>query len=168
MKRFALATIFALATVMTLGATTPVEAQPPTSGIAIPITGTGSAGTFDGTFTLQRFIATPDGVAAVGRLVGTVTDAAGVVRSIVRSIVLPIGPIDAATQATCDILHLELGPLDLNVLGLQINLSQIILDITAQSGAGNLLGNLLCSVAGLLDNPTGLAKLLNQILSVLE
>ena len=43
----------------------------------------------------------------------------------------------------------------------------IVLDITAESGPGNLLGNLLCAVAGLLDNPSGLARLLNQILAIL-
>ena len=42
-----------------------------------------------------------------------------------------------------------------------------MLDITAQTGAGNLLGNLLCAVAGLLDNPSGLVRLLNQILAAL-
>jgi hypothetical protein len=44
----------------------------------------------------------------------------------------------------------------------------VILDITAVSGAGNLLGNLLCAVTGLLDNPGGLAALLNQILGILS
>ena len=48
-----------------------------------------------------------------------------------------------------------------------MNLSEVILDITAQSGAGNLLGNLLCAVAGLLDNPGGLARVLNDILGIL-
>ena len=55
-------------------------------------------------------------------------------------------------NGTCQILHLVLGPLDLNLLGLQVHLNQVVLDITAQSGPGNLLGNLLCSVAHLLDN----------------
>jgi hypothetical protein len=40
---------------------------------------------------------------------------------------------------TCDILNLTLGPLDLNLLGLRVQ----------------LLGNLLCAAAGLLDPPTG-------------
>jgi hypothetical protein len=51
-----------------------------------------------------------------------------------------------------------------------VHLNQVVLDITAQSGPGNLLGNLLCSVAHLLDNTgnaTGLAALLNQILAAL-
>jgi len=71
---------------------------------------------------------------------------------------------------SCRILHLELGPLDLNLLGLRIQLSRVVLDITAERGPGNLLGNLLCAVAGLLNgNPTaGLAALLNRILGILS
>jgi hypothetical protein len=73
----------------------------------------------------------------------------------------------AVTQAACEILHLDIGPVFLDLLGLQVDLSRIVLDISAQPGVGNLLGNLLCSVAGLLDNPTRLARLLNQILAIL-
>ena len=75
------------------------------------------------------------------------------------------------TAASCDILNLVLGPLDLNLLGLEIHLNQVVLDIVAVSGAGNLLGNLLCAVAGLLDGggPLGqIAGLLNQILAILN
>lgn len=68
---------------------------------------------------------------------------------------------------SCDILHLERGPLNLDVLALVANLNRVVLDIDAQPGPGNLLGNLLCAVAGLLDNPNGLANLLNRILAVL-
>jgi len=75
------------------------------------------------------------------------------------------------TAASCDILNLVLGPLDLNILGLEIHLNQVVLDIVAVTGAGNLLGNLLCAVAGLLDGggPLGqIAGLLNQILAILN
>ena len=51
----------------------------------------------------------------------------------------------------CPILHLDLGPLDLNLLGLHVHLNEVVLDIEAIPGPGNLLGNLLCAVAGLLD-----------------
>jgi hypothetical protein len=77
-------------------------------------------------------------------------------------------------RAACNILHLVLGPLDLNLLGLVVHLNQVVLDITAVPGAGNLLGNLLCAVAGLLDGtPIGgllgqIAGLLNQILAALN
>lgn len=79
----------------------------------------------------------------------------------------------AAARATCDILHLVLAPLDLNLLGLKVHLDRVVLDIVAVSGAGNLLGNLLCAVAGLLDGGLQgalgrLTNLLNQILGVLR
>jgi hypothetical protein len=73
-----------------------------------------------------------------------------------------LGPGDAA----CQILYLDIGPIFLDLLGLQVSVSQIIIDITAQPGPGNLLGNLLCAVAGLLDGGGPLqnaAKLLNRI-----
>jgi hypothetical protein len=76
--------------------------------------------------------------------------------------------------ASCEILNLVLGPLDLDLLGLVIHLDRVVLNITAVPGAGNLLGNLLCAVAGLLDG-TGLptlneilANLLNSILGLLR
>jgi len=68
-------------------------------------------------------------------------------------------------------LHLELGPLDLDLLGLVVHLDKVVLDITAQPGAGNLLGNLLCAIANLLNSNGGLStivNLLNQILAVLQ
>jgi len=78
------------------------------------------------------------------------------------------------TQSTCDILTLNLGPLHLDVLGLVVDLNRVILTITAEQGPGNLLGNLLCAVAGLLDSglPLGtigdaLANLLNEIFGLL-
>ena len=77
----------------------------------------------------------------------------------------------SSISATCQILHLELGPLDLNLLGLMVHLDKVVLDITAQSGPGNLLGNLLCAIAGLLDTsaPTNqLANVLNRLLSLLR
>jgi hypothetical protein len=73
----------------------------------------------------------------------------------------------SARAAQCEILNLVLGPLDLNLLGLEIHLQRVVLDIVAVAGAGNLLGNLLCAVAGLLDG-TPLAGLLGQLRSLLN
>ena len=72
----------------------------------------------------------------------------------------------AANASACDILNLVLGPLDLNLLGLEIHLQRVVLDIVAVAGAGNLLGNLLCAVAGLLDGGP-LAGLLGQLQTLL-
>ena len=71
----------------------------------------------------------------------------------------------------CDILFLDLGPIFLDVLGLQVDLSPIELDVDAQRGPGNLLGNLLCAVVGLLDGGLldldGLSDLLDRITDLL-
>ena len=132
----------------------------PLGASAKPKTGTGTA-TFQGIAgTVTNLRATYDETANVTTISGTFTDTAGNVTTFAAPL------LDAA--GTCDILHLTLGPLDLNLLGLVVHLDQVVLDITAQSGAGNLLGNLLCAVAGLLDNPfdtilAELTNLLNQI-----
>jgi hypothetical protein len=67
----------------------------------------------------------------------------------------------AYAAGTCDVLLLDLGPLFLDVLGLTVDLSRVVLDINAVAGAGNLLGNLLCAVVGLLDGGGLLASISN-------
>jgi len=71
----------------------------------------------------------------------------------------------------CTVLDLTLGPLHLNLLGLVVDLNQVHLTITGQQGPGNLLGNLLCGVAHLLDgggvNTTPLTQLLNHLNRIL-
>jgi hypothetical protein len=65
----------------------------------------------------------------------------------------------------CEILNLVLGPLDLNLLGLRIELNQLILLITAIPGA--LLGDLLCAISGLLSGGL-LGDLVGQVLGLLN
>jgi hypothetical protein len=75
---------------------------------------------------------------------------------------------DLAADQACTILDLTLGPINLDLLGLVIDLNQVELDITAVPGAGNLLGNLLCAIAGLLDGGgplQGIGALLNRLLT---
>lgn len=173
MRQMALATVIAFTLAFVGGPfVQPVETQgsgnPP--GISIPITGSGPGGIFAGTFNLQQFTVVDGVVTAVGTLIGTLTTAAGQTTSIVRNLAIPLDT--AATQATCDLLHLELGPLSLNLLGLVVNLNQVVLDVDAVAGAGNLLGNLLCTVGALLDGGAlgalgGVSTLLNRILSIL-
>lgn len=64
---------------------------------------------------------------------------------------------------TSGILHLELGPINLNVLGLVVKTSPICLDITADAGSGGALGNLLTQIAGDLDAPASLWQILSGL-----
>ncbi len=78
-----------------------------------------------------------------------------------------LGDVAAASHLTgsTDILNLRLDSIDLNLLGLNVLTSDICLDVTADSGNGNLLGNLLGSIAHLLDRNPGNAinALLNRV-----
>ncbi|MGH2751303.1 MAG: hypothetical protein ACRDK3_10625 [Actinomycetota bacterium] len=124
---------------------------------------------FDGDMTIKRFIKRNGKLKAVGSLDGTVFNRKGAEKGTVedKKVKTPVN----LKKASCDILRLVLGPLDLDLLGLRIELNRVVLNITAEPGPGNLLGNLLCAVAGLLDG-TGLLgvirNLLNAILEVLN
>ena len=138
----------------------------------VPVAGTfGSGGTFSGVLDIKRFAASGDSVVAVGSLSGTAKNGTGtIVKSVINEPVrLPVTQAGSIAQAaaTCPILHLELGPLDLNLLGLVIHLNKVVLDITAHSGPGNLLGNLLCAIAHLLDN-TGASTLANLLTAIVR
>lgn len=66
----------------------------------------------------------------------------------ITDFVVDLLPDDPGTPGTeCSVLHLELAPIDLDLLGLSVDTSAICLDLTAIEGGG-LLGDLLCSLAG--------------------
>lgn len=67
---------------------------------------------------------------AVGTFTGIVTDAAGNVTSGSQQISLPVDI--SQSEGSCQILDLVLGLLDLDLLGLQVHLDQVHLNITAQ------------------------------------
>jgi hypothetical protein len=161
-----LAPVAALTAVMVVSAPA-ASAQPTASAVTVPITGTNGINSFAGNFTLTRFQVVNGALSAVGTLSGTITNiATGATTTVTDApVTLPVG--GSSASATCQILHLELGPLDLTLLGLNVHLNRVVLDITATSGPGNLLGNLLCGVAHLLDSNAGattLARLLNNLL----
>lgn len=171
-------TTIALSGAMLFGISAPAaQAAPPPVASARQLAGVTASitqvidglGTFTGTFTPTQFGTNNGQLTVDGVLNGTVTDAAGNVLATVTDLAFNDVPVTAA-QATdaCQILNLDLGPLDLNILGLRVQLNEVQLDITAVPGPGNLLGNLLCAVAGLLDgNATGgLANLLNRLLGL--
>ena len=158
------------------------QGKPAGNSLPVPVSGTFSpsatsgplsslgSGNFNGTYYIQNFANQNGTLLAVGTLVGTLTNAAGQTQTlVVNNISVPI----TDPTGSCTILDLVLGPLHLDLLGLVVDLNQVHLTITAQQGAGNLLGNLLCGVANLLNGSGGggalggLANTLNQILGAL-
>jgi len=165
------------------GAQTTPAAIPTASFSHIPVSGKAHNGkSFTGHFHVSQFVNRAGKTYALGTLTGRLGH-----RAVRRSNVaipasmgsgsnLPgiLGSRQVASPAaTCPVLHLDLGPLNLNLLGLTVHLNQVVLDVNAVSGSGNLLGNLLCSVANLLNQPTlptqqltGLLNILQQLLQV--
>lgn len=179
LRMTAVAVLFAFSTMMMVpaGALAQGPAAPPAHAKKITQTakafvqGTSDAGdALSGVLTIQNFATQGNQLVANGVLNGTLTSASGVVTPVSNApVTLPVSSL----SATCQILNLVLGPLNLNLLGLVIHLNTVHLNITAVPGPGNLLGNLLCAVAHLLDGTnlngllTQLVGLLNQILGAL-
>jgi len=82
--------------------------------------------------------------------------ALGKIGSQVFSLPLTLSSTPAAANdpTAVPILHLRIDPIHLDLLGLKVDTSPICLDIGAQPGSGNLLGNLLSGLANAL-NPQG-------------
>lgn len=136
---------------------------------AIPVTGTvPNNGTFAGTLDISSFAVQNGRLVALGTLAGTLKDASGEPLGTLAQVpvTLPVANI----TGSCDVLNVVLDSLSLNLLGLQVELHRVVLDIFAQAGPGNLLGNLLCAVVNLLNTNgplSSIADLLNVILSYL-
>jgi hypothetical protein len=162
----------------------------------VPMSGTVAKGgkafkgkQFKGTYTIEKFVSSGGKLYSVGTLKGkagskkinksnvrvpaTAANSAAAGSSQAHSSQvppLPLPPLPAGNA--CSILSLNLGPINLNVLGLVIRTNEIQLRIDAVQGPGNLLGNLLCSLSDLLNNSgnTGHAQLVlvRNILRVLN
>jgi hypothetical protein len=144
---------------------------------------------FSGTYGIQRFVvATVNGkrgVYSVGTLTGTFTG-----RHISRgNVMLPAKLTAPSTQGAsasrsstraatnCPVLHLVLGPINLNLLGLVVTVGggtipsgtpatqPITINIDAQQGGG-LLGNLLCGVTNALSGSGILSQLSGELSSL--
>lgn len=126
---------------------------------------------FSGTYGIQRFVVGKDGKAyAYGTLTGRLKG-----RHVTRYGVLMPASLNNTTtgarsaQATCPVLNLVIGPVDLNLLGLRVRLGggtdfsqPIVLNLTAYQGQG-LLGDLLCGVSNLLNHNGLLTQLTGQV-----
>lgn len=148
----------------------PASQAQPTSDLLtdVPVTGELSdGGTFDGLLTITGFSFEDGQLLASGLLEGTATEADGTVTEVTQEFndVVVEDLLAQGPGSSCDILILDLGPINLDLLGLTVDLSAIDLDVRGERGPGNLLGNLLCSVAGLLDNgaTSGLSNLIASI-----
>jgi hypothetical protein len=146
--------------VLAAGLAVPAATAAPSSQAAVPQAANLTATLSNANGVIQGTLSNLSVVNQAGTLVlnGTFTDTLGNVTNFSTNILQGTG--------SCQILDLTLGPLDLNLLGLMVHLNTVHLNITAQSGPGNQLGNLLSGVSHLLDSngTNGLANILNRLL----
>jgi hypothetical protein len=103
--------------------------------------------------------------AADGTITGAVNAVLRLADGTTKTVPATVTLTPDAAPDHCPILNLHLGPIDLNLLGLRVQTSEICLNIEGQQGPGNLLGNLLCGLTGILNGPLDqLLGSLNQLL----
>jgi hypothetical protein len=123
----------------------------------VPINGVAKNGkTFTGTYRVDRLVVTQSRSWTVGTLKGRMNGRRVTRSGVKMPAALAPNTAGVAQAGTCSILHLQLAPIDLNLLGLRVQLgggrraNQVItLNITAQRGGG-LLGDLLCGLSGII------------------
>ena len=178
-SRMVLAAAVAALAVMLIGGAGPAAAQTSTTPLTktVKMTGTAKNGKkFNGTYTIKRFTHSGSKLYAVGTLKGRLKGRR-VTKNNVRIPASLARPASAAqippTPNACQILNLTLQPIDLNLLGLRLRTSRIDLRLEGVPGAGNLLGNLLCGITGILDpqaatpaTPSLLTQVLNALLAL--
>jgi hypothetical protein len=123
---------------------------------------------FTGRMTVTQFVTRHGKTFALGALTGRLGNRHVAAQQVAVPMGAPTPGMTKAALTACPVLHLVLGPLNLNLLGLRVTLNQVVLDITAIPGAGNLLGNLVCSVANLLNTQSILGQELTGLLNIVQ
>jgi hypothetical protein len=131
MRRLALSAMLGMCLILL---SIPVEAVPAhgTPGATSLVQGTSADGSvFTGTFTPTSFSVVNGTLIATGTLAGTILNSSGTsIGTVSQTVQMLVSSIDP----TCQILTLTLGPLHINLLGLVIDLNQVVLTITAVPG----------------------------------
>jgi hypothetical protein len=160
--------------------------------LVLPIAGVGTGGvTFNGTVAVQRFVHREGRVFAIGTVSGSLSGPSGPIGT---SLYLPVAfPVHVGSgltaradsgriyptslspsypdarvsfiqASTCGVLHLDLGAVNLNLLGVVVTTTPVTIDINGDTGGP--LGNLVCAVLSTVNNVVGLVNLLNSLLSL--
>lgn len=95
-----------------------------------------------------------DGVeAALNNVLGTVVDLVNSVDLTLPPGTVGAGEFDTGTAGSTEVLDVFVAPVRLDLLGLVVTTSPIHVTITANSGDGLVLGNVVAELAHLFDNP---------------
>lgn len=168
------------------------EQLPARKALVLPLAGSGSEGvTFKGAVAVQRFVERDGEVFAIGIVSGSLSGPTGPIgTSVYIPVAFPVhvgdGPtaraerrlihpaalsapdygarVILAQASTCGVLHLDLGAVNLNLLGVVVRTTPVTIDINGDTGGP--LGNLVCAVLATVNNVVGLVNLLNSLLGL--
>src|SRR6266852_2019585 len=130
--------------------------------LQLPVNGTFKGGDFAGTASINRFEQRGNDIVAIGFVSGTLTrNTKAIGTAIAGEVTWPVtvrsgGTAGAlrtaavAAQATCPVVHIALGPVDVNLLGADVSLSAVTLDVVGEQGTP--LGDLVCAISSLIGN----------------
>jgi cell division septation protein DedD len=191
-----LALVPLLSIIVSLGSVRAQETSSTSGGLALPLfseinTASGDDGTFQGTISQLVFSndgdlilgGTLNGIVSVGDESFRVADQEfeSPVKPSVTGAVIPdesalsggggrfMRQDTEPDPGKCDVLYLDIQPITLNLLGLEVLTSRITVDVNAIPGEGNLAGNLVCALAGLLDGlPDTVGEVTDQLNQIVE
>jgi hypothetical protein len=122
-------------------------------------------GAFSGNITLTQFAVRQRSLVVIGTLTGILAESRGaIIGRVDKEVELPV----VVVSGTCELLHIDIGPLDQEFLGVPVHLEKAALGITTREGPDR---SLLCSTAGLLASkpmPEAIATRLNSVLGRLD
>jgi hypothetical protein len=154
-------------------------AQPATAAMRMPVAGTfAGGGQFTGVISINRFEQQSNNIVAIGFVSGVLTRGSHALGTAVTGeVTWPVTVSSAAAAATqtastvapaqadCPVLSVALGPANVNLLGFQVSLGAVTLDLAGTSGTP--LGDLVCQISAVLGDVAAVVKLLNSLLSSL-
>jgi hypothetical protein len=154
------------------------DSNSPAARLIVPLTGTVvSGGTFTGSFSISRFENRGGTIHAVGTVSGVVIGP-NARSGISGPLALPVtvtsdqplatqSALAVAQAVPCEI-HVSFGGLTLNLLGVDVTLSPVMIDLVTGSGPlGNVVGQ-ICTLLNTAGNVVGLVtNLLNTLLGLL-
>jgi len=110
--------------------------------LAVPATASASTSSFSMRAKITRFHATTSGVVADGTLTGRLRSGTSTARD---SSAVKFRVVAKRRGSRCNVITLRLAPLDLELLGAQVQTSHISLDVFARKG--RVLGDLFCALS---------------------
>lgn len=141
MRHHLVAIVLVTTLALALPGLTAADAAPSPAPVTTPAGGPTSPASVHVAVQVRRFYATAAGTKASGVATATLTPIGQLPTTVSKDVTLA-----ATSSGTCTILTLTLETLELKLLGINVHLEKVVLNVTGQPHGG-VLGSLFCSLA---------------------